>query len=178
MELLNQYLPKTEVEKKYKLKMQKLYQSKGSKAFLRDNLDRHFTASAWIINPISQQVLLLHHKKLNKWLQAGGHADGDENLEKVARKEASEETGHNNLQQISESIFDIDIHTIPERKGIPQHEHYDVRFAYFCHEIEETSINSESNDFQWVELDRIKDLTNEPSILRMVSKTKDIINGI
>ncbi|RUA32654.1 MAG: NUDIX hydrolase [Bacteroidetes bacterium] len=176
MEILKQYSAQSDKEKEFKNKMLLLYNSKKEKAFSRSNLEAHFTASAWIINPNTHEILLLHHKKLNKWLQAGGHADGETNLEKVARKEAKEETGLVNLQLISNSLFDIDIHLIPENKGIPEHYHYDVRFAYFCTENEKTQINSESNDFKWVDINKVEQHTQEPSIIRMVEKSKTLLN--
>ncbi|MGM0580797.1 MAG: NUDIX hydrolase [Bacteroidota bacterium] len=178
MNSLKLYSPQSEKEKLYKNKMLQLFEAKGKLAFSRNNIDAHFTASAWIINPDTIEVLLIHHKKLNKWLQPGGHADGDTDLENVARKEANEETGLDELKLISTKIFDIDIHLIPEKKGIPEHEHYDVRFAYFCLSKEKTQINSESNDFQWVKLQDIEALTTETSILRMVKKSKNLLNGI
>ncbi|HET8858830.1 NUDIX hydrolase [Marivirga sp.] len=178
MELLKVYDPPTKVEKGYLPKMLKLLAKKGTIACTRENKEAHFTASAWIINPHDKEVLLLHHKKLKKWLQPGGHADGEMNLEIVARKEANEETGLENLTRINNQIFDIDIHTIPEHKGIAEHKHYDVRFAYFCTNKDETQINLESNDFQWINLNQIESLTDEPSILRMVEKSKNILNGL
>jgi len=156
--------------------MIQLFESKGPLAFTRENLDAHFTASAWILNVNTRSVLLLHHKKLNKWLQPGGHADGEMDLEKVARKEAKEETNLDNLTLYSHNIFDIDIHLIPERKGIPTHYHYDVRFAYFCPDKERTQINHESNSYKWIKTNDIKTLTNESSIIRMAQKSKSILD--
>jgi ADP-ribose pyrophosphatase YjhB (NUDIX family) len=176
MDILKQYNPETEKEKKYKNKMLELFESKREVAFTRQNIQAHFTASAWIIDPNSHEILLLHHKKLNKWLQPGGHADGEMNLEKVSRKEAFEETSLMDLSLVIKGIFDIDIHPIPEHKGVLQHYHYDVRFAYFCTDRTKTQINSESNKFQWIEIEKVKDLTDEPSILRMVNKTKIILD--
>lgn len=82
-------------------------------AFQRNHLPGHFTASAWIVDPAKQFILLTHHAKLNKWLQPGGHADGDENILRVALKEAREETGISHFRVLKDGIFDIDIHTIP-----------------------------------------------------------------
>ncbi|WP_296620493.1 NUDIX hydrolase [Marivirga sp.] len=178
MNIIRQYSPQSEEEKIFKQQMLQLYQEKSIVAFSRENLEAHFTASAWILNPNTQEVLLLHHKKLDKWLQPGGHADGETDLEKVARKEANEETALENLDLVSDQVFDIDIHLIPEKKGIPQHDHYDVRFAYFCSNKGGTQINSESKDFQWINIKDVHTLTKEPSILRMVKKSKSILNGI
>jgi len=178
MEALKQYKPQSDLEQEFKNKMLRLYETKRNKAFSRENIEAHFTASAWIININTKEILLLHHKKLDKWLQPGGHADGETDLEKVARKEAIEETSLDNLRLIKNEIFDIDIHIIPENKGIPEHYHYDVRFSYFCGSNEKTQINHESNAFQWIEINKVESLTKEPSILRMVKKSKSILNGI
>src|SRR6188768_103653 len=91
------------------------------RCFHRDHFPGHITGSAWIIDTTKQFVLLTHHAKLNRWLQPGGHADGDENVMGVARREAIEETGVENFNLLHESIFDIDIHAIPARKDFPEH---------------------------------------------------------
>jgi 8-oxo-dGTP pyrophosphatase MutT (NUDIX family) len=86
----------------------------------------HVTASAWVVNHDQSAVLLIHHIKLDKWLQPGGHCDGDPDTLHVAKKECIEETGLE-AEPVSTEIFDIDIHEIPERKDIPAHLHYDSR---------------------------------------------------
>lgn len=88
------------------------------------------TGSAWLLNPDGTKVLLTHHKKLNRWLQFGGHSDGESNTWNVALREVTEESGIQNIQFVSSDIFDVDIHTIPEnsKKNEPEHKHYDIRF--------------------------------------------------
>src|SRR5688572_20321275 len=86
---------------------------KHPQAFQRDNLPGHITGSAWILDQSRQSVLLVHHGTLNKWLQPGGHADGEENVLNVALREADEETGLKNFLLLQENIFDLDIHPIP-----------------------------------------------------------------
>jgi 8-oxo-dGTP pyrophosphatase MutT (NUDIX family) len=178
MDIIKDYIAKTEQEKEFKHLMLRLYKEKREIAFSRENKEAHFTASAWILNPNTYEVLLIHHKKLNKWLQPGGHADGETDLEKVARKEALEETNLKNLKILSNNIFDIDIHTIPKNDEHDKHKHYDVRFAYFCDSEEKTQINSESKDFKWIKIEKVESLTKEPSILRMVEKSKNILNEL
>lgn len=138
----------------------------------RSLLSGHLTASCWVLNHDHSQVLMLHHAKLNKWLQPGGHADGDQNLLRVAQKELGEETGLTDYKLLSESIFDIDIHEIPERKGIPAHEHYDVRFVFRAGRSSSIFKNHESNALDWVDLAKVPD---EPSLQRMVAKTRLLI---
>src|SRR4051812_42515904 len=86
-------------------------------AYQRTHLPGHITGSAWIVNSDSTKVLLVEHAKLHKWLQPGGHADGDENVLRVALKEVDEETGLTNLSYDGQ-LFDIDIHSIPARKDL------------------------------------------------------------
>ncbi len=130
----------------------------------------HLTGSAWIVNQKGDEVLLLHHRKLGKWLQPGGHADGDINLLAVALREAREETGLRSLTPWSSSIFDVDIHRIPARGSEPEHLHFDVRFAIIADKGEPLRINHESNSLAWIPLDRVGELTQEESILRMCRK--------
>lgn len=81
------------------------------------------------MNPSFTRALLIHHKKLNSWFQPGGHTEiQDTSLRDTAIRETQEELGINVFQYISESIFDIDIHPIPEKNSEPAHNHYDVRY--------------------------------------------------
>jgi 8-oxo-dGTP pyrophosphatase MutT (NUDIX family) len=132
----------------------------------------HITGSAWIIDENASAVLLVHHKKLNRWLQPGGHADGDENIIKVANKEAWEETGLNSIRLFRNNIFDIDIHQIPEHKGIPAHFHHDIRFIFKADRTERIRVSDESNEVAWVPLEEVNNYAkNNRSIHRMILKT-------
>lgn len=145
--------------------------------FCRDCFDRfflpaHITASAWALTPDLSQVVLLHHKKLNKWLQPGGHADGDENVLRVAKKELCEEAGITDTEVIGDSFFDLDIHVIPAHGNMAIHEHFDVRFAMIANDPSQLRKNDESHEVSWVSLDQLEQfIENEPSIVRMKEKT-------
>jgi 8-oxo-dGTP pyrophosphatase MutT (NUDIX family) len=116
--------------------------------------------------------LLTLHRKLNKWLQLGGHADGNENLAEVAMKEAEEESGLKSLRMVDVKIFDIDKHIIPARKGVPEHFHYDVRFLIEAEIDEPLQISEESKDLAWISYELADELVNyNPSIVRMLEKT-------
>lgn len=144
-------------------------------AYRRDHLPGHITGSAWILNSSKNQVLLVHHAKLNKWLQPGGHADGDENILQVAIREAREETGLNNLTLLHSGLFDIDIHTIPQRKEVPEHLHYDIRFAFQTDGQEEIMRSEESHNVAWINVDDLAQQTqSNTSILRMVKKSANL----
>lgn len=139
--------------------------------FLRSQLSGHLTGSAWIVSPDRKHTLLTHHRQLDKWLQLGGHADGDPDLPAVAMREAQEESGLANLRAVSAVPFDVDRHLIPERKGVPAHYHYDLRFMIEADPAEPLIISSESHDLAWVEITRVTSLNAEESMARMVRKT-------
>jgi 8-oxo-dGTP pyrophosphatase MutT (NUDIX family) len=146
--------------------------AKEDDAFLRSRLQGHFTASAWIVNNRRTHALLTLHKKLNRWLQLGGHADGNENLSEVAMKEAQEESGLTSLRFVDSGIFDIDKHLIPERNDVPEHFHYDVRFLLEAELNEPLTVSSESIDLAWISFEGVEDLVGpNSSILRMLEKT-------
>ena len=131
----------------------------------------HLTGSAWIVSPDRRFTLLTHHRKLDKWLQLGGHADGDSDLLAVARREAGEESGLSRLRPIGLGVFDLDRHWIPARGSEPGHHHYDLRFLIEADPTERLRITSESKDLAWVEINRVAELNPEESMLRMVRKT-------
>jgi 8-oxo-dGTP pyrophosphatase MutT (NUDIX family) len=139
---------------------------------LRTCAPGHLTGSAWIVDAPRRRVLLTHHRKLDKWLQPGGHADGDPDLLAVALREAREETGLTRLRAVSPEVFDVDRHRIPPRGATPGHWHLDLRFLVEADPAEALIISDESHDLAWVDLARVAALNPEESMLRMVRKTE------
>jgi len=141
-------------------------------AFSRDRKAGHFTASAWIVNKTRTHTLLTLHRKLNKWLQLGGHADGNDNLLEVSLVEAREESGLTSLRLVDRTIFDIDRHLIPARGEVAEHFHYDVRFLIEAEMDEPLTMSEESKELAWVGFDMVDTFVNgNQSILRMLEKT-------
>ena len=136
--------------------------------FERSCAPGHITGSAWIVDETKAFTLLTHHKKLNKWLQLGGHADGDPDVYLVALREAQEESGLKNIHPLSEEIFEVDVHLIPDKTG--GHYHYDVRFLFQADRSEKLIVSHESKELAWVALDQLGDYTQERSVLRMKEK--------
>jgi 8-oxo-dGTP pyrophosphatase MutT (NUDIX family) len=130
----------------------------------------HFTGSCWLVSSDGERVLLTHHKKLGRWLQLGGHADGDSDLANVALREAEEESGLTGLSVESE-IFDLERHAIPARGSEPEHYHHDVRFVVRANGKEDFSVSDESHALAWR---NIRELANDheadESIRRMSKK--------
>lgn len=132
----------------------------------------HVTGSAFVVDYERRHVLLTHHGKLDKWLQLGGHADGDSDVLRVALREATEESGLEHVRPVHGEIFDIDIHLIPARRTEPEHDHHDIRYLLEADRAAALRITSESKALQWVALERVAELTSEESMLRMVRKAR------
>ncbi|MCZ6504026.1 MAG: NUDIX hydrolase [Gammaproteobacteria bacterium] len=156
--------------------LQRLYRfvSGNPSCFERELLSGHITGSAWIVNKGFKKTLLTHHRKLDKWLQPGGHADGVTDVAEVALREAREESGLSDLVLVSSEMFDIDVHLIPAGMTEPAHYHFDCRFLICCPENENYVVSNESHDLAWVQLADIEHYTEEVSILRMVEKTIEL----
>lgn len=139
-------------------------------AFERTLAIGHITASAWIVDPSRTHALLLHHRKLDRWLQPGGHVDGDPDVRAAALREAREETGLRTLRFASEAVYDLDIHPIPARGDEPAHEHFDIRFALEADPREPLRGNDESHELRWVALDSLEDYAVDDSVRRLAVK--------
>lgn len=138
--------------------------------FARERLAGHFTASCWLVDPTGQRVLLTHHRKLDRWLQLGGHADGDRDLARVALREAGEESGLTGLS-VEPEIFDLDRHWIPEHGEVPGHWHYDVRYVVRAGAGEDYVVSEESHALAWREIALVaRDESADPSLRRMAEK--------
>ncbi|MEM7003848.1 MAG: NUDIX hydrolase, partial [Pseudomonadota bacterium] len=142
------------------------------RCFERDCWAGHVTGSAWVVDPARQDVLLTHHKKLDIWVQLGGHSDGDADTPAVALREAQEESGlpvQFDGDTATPPVFDLDIHAIPARKGDPEHFHFDVRFVFVAAH-REFQVSEESNALAWVPIADLAQYTSEQSMLRMRDK--------
>lgn len=135
-----------------------------------DALDRscppgHFTGSALVVGADGEHVLVLHHRKLQRWLQPGGHADGDGNLAAVAWREATEETGIEGLRVVVPGV-DLDVHVVAP-PGEREHRHHDVRFVVLAPAGAAALGNHESTALRWVRVDELAALGADPGLLRL-----------
>lgn len=168
---LTQYKPSDEHEA-LMVERLLLFVEEHADCFERSLAEGHVTGSAWIVDRTRMFTLLTHHRKLNKWLQLGGHADGDPDILRVALREAREESGIEAIQPVMDGIFDIDIHEIPARGDVAAHLHYDARFLLEADREIPLAISPESKALAWIELDRVFELNPEESVARMVAKTR------
>ena len=144
--------------------------------FLRTCRPGHLTGSAWILSPDHESVLLVHHRKLGRWLQPGGHADGEMDLLQVALREAREETGLASFTTPpGGDPLDLDIHEIPPHGGEPAHLHLDVRFLLVAAAGEVPRASEESIAVRWVRRERLGDFSDEESLHRMERRTREVL---
>ncbi len=130
----------------------------------------HFTASAFVIHPDGDRVLLIHHGKIGIWVQPGGHVDPeDEGLLAAASREVTEETGVTDLSPIGDGLVDVDIHVFPEGSGQPRHLHFDLRFGFVAGSGD-LAATAEVRDCRWVTPDELVALGVDRSVLRPVGR--------
>lgn len=139
----------------------------------------HITGAAWVMSADHQRAALVHHRKLDRWLQPGGHADGDGDVATVAWREATEETGLARLVMIDTGgtlvPLDVDVHEIPARYNAAgemiddAHQHHDIRFLFVTSD-ETLAVSAESHDVRWFDAAELRQLTSEESVLRLMEK--------
>jgi 8-oxo-dGTP pyrophosphatase MutT (NUDIX family) len=149
--------------------------------FERSCLPGHITASCWIVSDDDERCLLTHHRKLGRWLQLGGHADGDPDVRSVALREAREESGLRRLDLVVPEdgcpLVDVDVHTIPPLGEEPAHEHHDVRFLLRAHAGHTIAISQESIDLRWFGWSEAARLDVDESLLRLLRKARAQLRG-
>lgn len=156
-------------EQPIRVKMIELLDSRAD-CFLRTAFPAHFTGSALVVNADGSRALLHHHRKLDRWLQFGGHCDGDEDVLRVAQREALEESGIEGLIVASARPFDLDIHEIPAHRDEPAHWHYDVRYVLIAPDDATHVASYESKELRWFTPDEMERLPLDAGLRRMVGK--------
>jgi len=151
------------------------------KWFFRENLEWHFTGSIVVVNKDVSKTLLMHHKKLDRWLNFWWHADWDMDIENVAIRELEEEAGiFIEKSDLLEGFIDLELQTIPERKNVPwkkcpwgepEHFHYDIRFVVKIDEnIDFKKQESEVNDIKWFTTEELEKENLSPWVLKIIKK--------
>ena len=160
--------------------MQRLVETR-SDCFERRCWAGHVTASAWLLSPDGRRFLLTHHRKLGRWLQLGGHAEGDPDPVSVALREAREESGLLDLRFAYASDapvpIDLDVHPIPARGADPAHDHHDVRFVLVAAPGQTIAVSDESNSLEWFEMDDLESVADDDSVLRLGLKVRGLLEA-
>ena len=139
----------------------------------RDNPVAHFTASAWVLNPERDKVLMVHHNIYQSWSWMGGHADGEANLFSVAAREAEEESGISTLTPLSEGPVSLEVITVDghmkRNSYVSSHLHMNLTYLFQADEEQKLTGNvNENSGVRWILLDRLVQEVKEPWMLKWV----------
>jgi 8-oxo-dGTP pyrophosphatase MutT (NUDIX family) len=154
---LERYVPRDAAQAAERERMLAFVDAHPRDAHRRSLLVGHLTASALLVDRSRGAALLTHHRKLDRWLQLGGHCDGDANLAGVALRECVEESGIQELA-IDPEPLDLDVHTIPARPNEPEHWHLDTRFVVFARPGSVERASDESHALRWVRPAELEEL--------------------
>lgn len=137
----------------------------------------HITASCFVVDPVSKRLLLHHHRRLDRWLQMGGHVDPGERAREAALREGREESGLSDLEIFGGAVLDLDVHPIPAANAEPDHAHYDVRYVARTMRPDSIKIaGAESKDLAWVDLDRAVTMMGEEGSRRVIMKIRKLLD--
>lgn len=131
----------------------------------------HITGTACILHPFRHSVLLVHHKKLDRWLLPGGHVEPglDGSVADTARREAEEEAGVQIDVSNPSWLVGIDVHGIPGRKKEPYHLHHDLIFGFYAASAE-FIVSAEVRDLVWCPVTAFEDFALPHPIRRAVRR--------
>jgi 8-oxo-dGTP pyrophosphatase MutT (NUDIX family) len=138
----------------------------------------HVTGSAFIVRADTGQVLLHHHRRLDAWLQMGGHDDGEHDPAATALREGAEESGLSDLAFLVPGILDLDLHPIPARPGQPAHLHHDVRYVLVTRTPDAIARDAnESLDLRWFSLGEAGRTMAEPGAARALRRIENVLRS-
>lgn len=162
------------------LRVQRLVEAHAD-CFERNCWAGHVTASAWLLSPDGRRFLLTHHRKLGRWLQLGGHTDGDPDPVAAALREAREESGLDDLRFAYAADapvpIDLDVHPIPARGAEPAHDHHDIRFVLVAAPGQTIAVSDESNALEWFEMDELENVADDDSVLRLGLEVRRLLRA-
>ena len=139
----------------------------------------HITGSAFVVDAATGRVLLHHHRRLGRWLQLGGHDEGEHDPLATALREGREESGLIDLTPLSPAILDVDLHEIPAGRSEPAHLHHDVRYALRTATPAAIAQRAaESVDLAWLDLAEAARRMAEPGADRALAQLAALIGGV
>ena len=163
---IEKFVPWNEQEEQDKKEFLRRLKSE-EELFTRDNCAAHITVSGWVVNPARTKVLMVYHNLYDSWSWLGGHADGEKDLLKVAKKEVQEESGLEQIKEVTSEIFSLEILTVSghEKKGkyVSSHLHLNVTYLLEADDSFPVRIKPDENsDVAWFGFEEAIEKSNEP----------------
>ena len=158
----------------------------GIRALVRDAADPftravrdHVTASAVVARPDGGAFLLIYHRRLERWLQPGGHVEPeDASVFEAARREAREETGVEDLvAPFGDVVLDVDVHPIPARPRRPAHVHFDLRHLLTTEATRFAVAVEEVRRAEWFTFDEALAAGVDASLSRALRKARALLGA-
>ena len=140
----------------------------------------HLTASAIVVHPSTERVLLRWHERHEAWMQVGGHGDpGETDPLAIALREAEEETGLIDLRPWPEgpgppSIIQAVIVPVPANEKESAHEHGDLRYVLATESPDAVVAESESTPLRWLSVDDALDLVIEENLRENIRRVGEL----
>lgn len=182
LDLLGAHTPSDDKEARDRLQIMALCQQ-HPQVRSRECMPGHLTGSGLVVHAASGRLLLNHHRKLDRWLQFGGHFEGERLPDAVALREGREESGLIDLRLAQTSPpapvpFDVDVHTIPARGAQPEHLHLDIRYLLLTDEPERAAPSAESHTIQWFDFAQTEALQLTGELRRMIEKARRLLSAM
>ena len=181
-ESISAYQPCCDQETRDREQMLLLLRQRPETIFRREDPAAHFTASAWVVTPKKDKVLMIYHNIYDSWSWTGGHADGETDLLAVALREVQEETGLSRIRAVSGEIFSLEILQVTEHqtrgRTVPAHLHLNVTYLIEADEQEPLRIKVDENSaVQWFGVDEAVARSTEPEMQVIYRKLNQKLNG-
>lgn len=177
--LLDAHVPADETERA-DLERMRTFARDLEQPFSRSQLGASFTGSALVVDPKTERICLIYHKKFDRWLQPGGHAEEKDegDMARTALREAEEEIGIPMKLHSPSELLGIDIHTIPARGDEPEHLHLDMRFLVLAKEEDQLKANlNEVEKAKWFSWEEATAKISEPVMKRLIEKARRIVES-
>lgn len=130
----------------------------------------HITATALVLDPRREQVLLVHHRRLDRWLLPGGHCEpDDDSIFAAAKREAVEETAVTLDASVAPSIAGFDVHGIPSNGKEPYHLHHDILVAMQA-SATEIAVSEESRAVLWCPIGQLANYDVPANVIRAAAR--------
>ena len=180
LEQLNVHFP-TDAKEKQDCDFIRLCLAASECCFGEENPKAHLTGSAFVLDE-QGRGLFTHHRKLNRWLQLGGHSEVAERcLSETAYREAVEESGLSDLifhPGVSPKLLDVDVHQIPARANRQAHYHLDFRYVFLTCMPQEIVVSSESHRLAWFHIADALRLEIDPALSRALCKLPSVEKAV